>query len=157
MSDNETPSTSNDAEFYRRRHMIFGWWVLLTFLTLGLVLEALHAYKLQWYVNVGNETRRLMMTLAHTHGTLLGVLNIVFALTVTHLPESAAGLRRFASPLLMAAAILMPFGFLIGGIWIYSGDPGLGAWLVAPGGLLLLLAVLLIAVAMTRPPTSDGS
>ncbi len=63
------------------RNLRFGWWSLLVFLSLGAVLEALHGFKIGWYVDVGNETRRLMFTLAHAHGTLLALVNIVAGLT----------------------------------------------------------------------------
>ena len=51
-------------------HLKLGWVWLLLFATLGLVLEGLHGLKAGFYLNVGMETRRLMWTLAHTHGTL---------------------------------------------------------------------------------------
>lgn len=53
---------------YARRHLRFGWWSLLFFLTFGLGLETLHGLKVGWYLDVENETRRLMWTLAHAHG-----------------------------------------------------------------------------------------
>ena len=65
-----------------RRHLRVGWWAILFFLTLGVVLEALHGFKVPWYLNVANETRRLMLTLAHAHGVLVGLLHIAFAATV---------------------------------------------------------------------------
>ncbi len=63
------------------RNLRFGWWSLLVFLSLGAVLETLHGFKIGWYIDVGNETRRLMFTLAHAHGTLLAVVNIAAGLT----------------------------------------------------------------------------
>src|SRR4030095_671769 len=65
-----------------RRHLQFGWWSLLIFLTLGLTLEALHGFKESIYLNVSNEMRRLMWTLAHAHGTLLALVHIAFAVTL---------------------------------------------------------------------------
>ena len=58
------------------RNLRFGWWALLFFLSLGAVLETLQGFKIGWYLDVGNETRRLMFTLAHAHGTLLALVNI---------------------------------------------------------------------------------
>ena len=66
---------------YSNRHLRFGWWLLLVSLSLGLVLEALHGFKLGWYLDVTNETRQLMLTLAHAHGTLLALVNIAAGLT----------------------------------------------------------------------------
>jgi hypothetical protein len=66
---------------YARRHARIGWWSLLVFAALGLLLESFHGFKVAAYLDVSNETRRLMWRLAHVHGTLLGVL-ILFGLSV---------------------------------------------------------------------------
>ena len=126
-------------------HLRFGWWTLLLFLTLGLVLEALHGFKVGSYLDVSNESRRLMWTLAHAHGTLLALVNLAFAFTLGHLEAWPAGSRKLASRTLMAATLLMPAGFFLGGVITYGGDPGPGIALVALGGLLLVVAVWLIA------------
>src|SRR5262245_65179291 len=91
---------------YARKHLRFGWWALFAFATLGLVLELLHGFKVQAYLAVSNETRRLMWTLAHAHGVLVGVINIIFGLTLEagrlptrHLPR--------VSMALVAASILL--------------------------------------------------
>ena len=131
-----------------RRHLRFGWWTLLIFLSGGLALEALHGLKVGAYLNVSNETRRLMWTLAHAHGTLLGLVNLGFAATVRVLPSWPESNKRFASASLLGATVLMPAGFFLGGVFIYAGDPGLGILLVPVGGLLLFAAVLLTAVAL---------
>ena len=130
-----------------RRHLSVGWWSLLLFLTLGLVLETLSGFKVGLYLDVSNTTRRLMWTLAHTHGTLLSVLNIAFGLSIPHAPAWKEGRRVLASRCLLAALGLMPLGFFLGGVRIHSGDPGLGVLLVPPGGFLLFMAVLLTARA----------
>ena len=125
-----------------------GWWTLLVFLTLGLALEALHGFKVGAYLKVSNETRRLMWTLAHAHGTLLGLVNLAFAATLRLLPAWPESRRFLASTALLAATILMPAGFFLGGAFIYAGDPGLGILLVPPGGVFLFTAVLLTALAL---------
>jgi hypothetical protein len=135
----------NDPTVLTRAHLRFGWWMLLIFLTVGLVLEALHGFKVGAYLNVSSETRRLMWTLAHAHGTLLALVNIGFALTVRLLPEWAARERGIASVCLRGATLLMPIGFFLGGVFVYSGDPGLGIVLVPIGGLMLFVAVFLTA------------
>jgi hypothetical protein len=101
-----------------------------------------------WYVNVSNETRRLMWTLAHAHGTLIGLIQIAFALTIRVLPFWDAKKRSLAGACLIAANILLPGGFLLGGLLVYGGDPGLGILLVPVGGLLLLTTVLLTGRAL---------
>ena len=135
------------------RHLRFGWWSLLIFLSLGLMLEVLHGFKLGWYLSIATETRRLLWTLAHAHGTLLALLNIAFALTVPKLSSWSARPRRHASACLMAATVLLPSGFFVGGIVLYGGDPGLGILLVPLGGLLLFMAVFLTASAFKSQET----
>ena len=131
-------------------HLAFGWWGLLLFLILGIVLEAFHAFKISWYLNVGNDTRRLMFTLGHAHGALLSVINIVFGLCALQLSGLPRRPMALASRCLLPATVLIPGGFLLGGIFIFGGDPGLGIFVVPAGAVLLLVAVLLVAFQVTR-------
>ena len=130
------------------RNLRFGWWSLLVFLSLGGALETLHGFKIGWYVDVGNETRRLMFTLAHAHGTLLALINIAAGLTVRKVDRFE--LRPSVSFALIWAAILLPAGFFLGGIVIYDGDPGLGVWLVPVGAILLFYSVARIALDLSK-------
>ena len=142
------PSRPNDSpDAVARRHLRFGWWTLLVFLTLGLVLEGLHGFKVGAYLNVSNATRRLLWTLAHAHGTLLALVNFAFVLTARLAPDWPAKPRGVASACLRGATLLLPAGFFLGGVFVYAGDPGLGVLLVPVGGLLLLIAVALTAGA----------
>ncbi|TDJ69826.1 MAG: hypothetical protein E2O39_10990 [Planctomycetota bacterium] len=131
----------------QRRHLRVGWWSIVFFITMGTGLELMHGLKVDWYLNVANETRRLMFTLAHAHGVLIGALHVGYAFTLG-LVESAAS--RAASGCLTAATILLPGGFLLGGIVVYGGDPGRGILLVPVGAALLLVAALITAVRVTR-------
>lgn len=148
MSD--AASTAPQAHDLATTHFRLGWIGVLVFLSLGLVLEALHGFKVGLYLDVDQETRRLMWRLAHAHGTLLSVLHLGFAATLTHLPALAAPLCKLASRCLSGALVLMPAGFLLGGVWIHGGDPGLGILLVPPGGILLLVGVLTIVRAIGK-------
>src|SRR6516162_5777746 len=87
MSKAGPSPTATDSKHCARRHLRIGWWSVLVFLTLGIALELLHGFKAGWYLDVSNSTRRLMFTLAHAHGTLLGLLNIAFAVSLSHVPE----------------------------------------------------------------------
>ena len=51
-----------------RRHLIVGWTGLLVFLSVGIALEAIRGLKSGFYLGTENTTRRLIWTLAHTHG-----------------------------------------------------------------------------------------
>ena len=131
--------------FCVRRHLRFGWWSLLVFLTLGIVLEAMHGFKIGWYLDVSNATRRLMWTLAHTHGTLLALVHIAFAVTVPFLANRERP-RRWVSGCLYGASVLLPGGFFLGGIVVYGGDPSLGILLLPVGAALLFVGVLITAL-----------
>jgi hypothetical protein len=122
-------------------HLRAGWWSLLVFLTLGILLDALHGFKIGYYLDVSNETRRLMWTLAHAHGTLLSVINLAFAFSLRAMPHWTDASRARASRCLLGALILLPLGFFLGGFFIHGGDPGLGVLLVPPGALLLFATV----------------
>ena len=130
------------------RHLRFGWWSLFTFLALGLVLETLHGFKLGWYLDVSSEMRRLMFTLAHAHGTLLALVNIAAGLTLRAVKDFA--LKPAASHALVWGSVLLPAGFLLGGLVIHDGDPGLGVLLVPLGAFALLFGVFSFARSLPR-------
>ena len=122
-----------------RGHLAFGWWSLLVFIALGAILEGLHGLKLGLYLDSSNETRRLMWTLTHAHGTLFGLVHIAFALSLDRLSGMTKRSRNLASRCLYAGTIAMPLGFFLGGLFAYDGDPGLPV-LLAPVGALLVFA-----------------
>ena len=132
------------------RHLRFGWWLLLVSATVGLALEALHGFKLGWYLSVANETRRMLLTLAHAHGVLLGLVNIAFGLSVRAIGGEETLWARRASPCLIAAGVLLPSGFALGGVVLYGADPGLGIALVPVGAVLLLTGLFLSARGTAR-------
>lgn len=145
-----------------RYHLVVGWWGLLVFVLLGGVLECLHGYKVAWYVNSGEpETTRLMWRLAHAHGTMLSLIHLGFAWSVTQLPGLVGRARFVASRCLLAAGILIPAGFFLGGwpafvltggqrLGVLGGDPGLSIVLVPLGAGLLLVSIGLTARASLR-------
>ena len=147
LSTGRSEERASDAVDPSRMHLRVGWWSLLLFLTLGLILEGLHGFKVGLYLDVSSSTRRLMWTLAHAHGTLFSILNVVFALTIRMIPDWDPSSRALASKCLLGALILIPLGFFLGGALIYGGDPSIGVALVPPGALLLFVAVFLTARA----------
>ena len=130
------------------RNLRFGWWALLVFLSLGGLLEIFHGLKIGLYVDVGNDMRRLMFTLAHAHGTALALVNIAAGLTARSL--TSLQIRDSVSFSLIWSGILFPLGFFLGGVVTYGGDPGLGIWLVPIAAVLLFYAVIRIALDVSR-------
>ena len=164
MSD---PVETRDAIV--QRHLVFGWWSLLIFVALGLVLESLHGFKVAWYVNTGEaESTRLMLRLAHAHGTFLSLVHLAFAWTTAQATGFDGRSRSVASRSLQASGILVPAGFFLAGLpgfvrtgglrlGVLGGDPGLGIVLVPIGALLLLLAVYLAARGVGRSGDSNST
>jgi hypothetical protein len=158
-TERKPESTASDAQHFLgeqsvgsatlQRHLAFGWWALLIYLTLGIALEAMHGFKIGYLLDVSNETRRLLWRLAHAHGTLLALVNIAFAFTVKSSGELKAPSLIFAGRCLLGATILLPAGFFVGGLFVYGGDPGYGIVLVPIGAVMLLAGVLLTARFVT--------
>jgi hypothetical protein len=123
-----------------RRHLRAGWLGLAFFVFLGLVLEGLHGMKVPLYLDVGSETRRLMWTLAHAHGTLLSLVQLGTAGTACWLGRGVVS--PGASRSLLAGLVLLPLGFFLGGVVTRGGDPGPGIFLAPVGALATLVGVL---------------
>ena len=124
------------AQLHRR----FGWTALLVWMSGGLALELFHGLKLGGYLL--DPLRRELLTLAHFHGALLAVVNLAYV-RWAEAPGLDPKQRRRASRALITGSVLLPLGFLLGGIRHYEGDPGLGIFLAPLGALLLLYAVVI--------------
>jgi hypothetical protein len=127
------PSTSSETSALIRQ----GWISLAAWLAFGIMIEGLIGFRTPALLD--DPVRRDMFRLAHAHGTLLNLVLIAAAicarLELIRLgPISSLGLR--------AAVILLPSGFLLGGLWHFKDDPGLGICLVPIGALLLLATAL---------------
>ena len=145
-----------DTSSHSRRiwlHLNLGWVWILLFAGLGLALEGLHGLKAGFYLDVGMETRRLMWTLGHNHGTLIGIVHLGFAATLEWI-ERPSNALAVASHALVAAGVLLPLGFFLGGLVIHAGDPGLGVLLVPVGALSLIVTAGIVVYAL-QPPRED--
>ena len=145
----------SDPNRIRRRHLVFGWWALASFVLLGIVLEGLHGFKASWYLDPAYETRRLLWRLAHAHGTLLSLVQLGFAATIPSVSTDPRNLR-VTSTLLLLAGLLLPSGFFLGGTTLYGGDPGPGILLAPIGAIMLWIAVCRMAWAVTFQPNPQG-
>jgi hypothetical protein len=130
-----------------RRHLVAGWGGLSIFVTLGIALEALLAWKTPAYVDVGSEARRTMWRLAHAHGTGLSFLQILYALTLRHLPAAGDALT---SACLLAGLVLVPLGFFGGGVAVNGGDPAPFVLLVPAGAVALVVGVARVALVASK-------
>jgi len=110
-----------------------------------MILEMMHGFKIGWYLDVSNETRRLMLTLAHTHGTLIALVHIGAGVTLAVTNRCTPLWEKWGSKALIGASVFLPGGFFLGGLIIFEGDPGYGIFLVPIGALFLFAGVLLTA------------
>ena len=157
MTQKKEQNPSADTQHLVDTHFIWGWSLLLVFLTLGFLLEALHAFKAGFYLDASSETRRLMWTLAHAHGTLLSLVHLAFAAYLNTGVDWRRGRFKLASRSLMGGSILLPVSFFLSGLYTYEGDPGLFVYLAPVGALFLFVAVYLIAAsAMAARPKKQN-
>ncbi len=141
-----------DRPAYSRACVRFGWTALAVFALLGLGLETLHLVKAPAYMEV--KIRRELWTLAHAHGVLLALVTIVFGL-YAHRLQLCRPLGN-ASIALRAGALMIPLGFLFGGIGNAETDPSLAIVFVPLGALMVLYAAVAAARAAGAPQDSSG-
>lgn len=150
------PAPSPNSDALALRHLRFGFTGLAVFALLGLLLEALHGFKVGSYLDVESEPRRLAFRLAHAHGTLVSVVHVIYALTLESRFAPTPAVARRASQLLGVATVLLPGGFFLGGFFIHAGDPGPGVLVVPVGALALVAAVVVMARGLGRGHARPG-
>lgn len=133
----------SDADITAQSCIRFGWTALAIFAVLGLGLESLHLFKAPPYMEV--TIRRELWTLAHAHGVLLALVTVVFGMFLAP-RETTTALRRAAAAL-RSGAILVPVGFLAGGIGNTETDPSLAIVAVPLGALLVIYALIVAALS----------
>jgi len=140
-----------------RLHLRMGWCLLSVFIVLGMLLEGMHAFKLGWFLDLANETRRLLLRLAHAHGVLLGLVNIGFALSLPHRAPRSERVEVWISRCVLLGSALLPAGFLLGGLVVLGGDPNPAVLLAPLGALLLFAGVLGVASSfLSKNPAGRG-
>lgn len=122
-----------------------GWWSLAVWLSFGLFLEGLIGFRTPVYLQ--DEMRRELFRLAHAHGT---VLSVVLLVAVAFVERSLASPPTVALRLLQLGTLIMPLGFLIGGIWHTETDPNFAVFLSPAGGLMIIFAVISIAFTVRK-------
>lgn len=129
----------------------FGWTALLLWACAGAALEAMHGFKVSAYLD--DELTRTLLRLAHAHGVGLSLVVLVFGASAS--PRLAPELALHLLRALIAAAIVLPIGFLLGAIAHPEGDPSIGIFLVPLGALALIYALARTAWSIRRRPPSD--
>ena len=102
-------------ETVSRQHLLVGWVAISVYIALGILLETLHALKAGYLLDVNNETRRQMWMLSHAHGTLFGLINIALSWTISRVDDWSERSLLAISRATLAATILVPGGFFLGG------------------------------------------
>ena len=119
-----------------------GWVSLALWMSVGLLLESLMAYKAPSYLN--DLQRRELFRLAHAHGSALALLLVLVAIWIRTVEVKISGLTVFA---LRFGAGLLPIGFLTAGIWHPEGDPGIAIWLVPVSALALIFGIISLSIS----------
>lgn len=130
-----------------RVHARIGWTLLCAALLFGLSLEGLLGFKSEGLLE--DSIRRELWSLAHFHGIGLALVNLVYAAWAESDTLSVAW-RRAASRALAVGSMMLPAGFLLGGLSHPEGDPGIGILLVPAGAALVVFAAAAHAVAAWR-------
>lgn len=125
-------------------NIAIGLWVMAGFMLYGFVLIYLRDFapgKEAW-IESYNTGAHFEARLAHVHGNLFSLLNIVFGFLLMKLALKDS-LARWASCLALAG-LLMPLGIL-GEVYL-----GLPYYLVLVGGLSIFLATVLLGAAVVQ-------
>lgn len=135
-------TSASDADTKASNRIVFQGWLSLTlWMSFGLLLESLMAYKAPAYLD--DHLRRELFRLAHAHGSLFSLVLIIAAIWAR---SAGARVSRPAVVGLRFGAAIMPLGFLAAGAWHPEGDPGLAIWLVPVGALALIFGLTSIAL-----------
>lgn len=135
-----TPGSASPFEIAAQKSLRYGFTALLLFVAGGLTLEFLHLIKAPWYLE--SHLRRELWVLAHAHGALLALFNLIYAALLPRIAAAAS-----AGVWLRWGAALVPAGFFLGGIGNSEGDPSLLIVLTPIGALAVLIALALCVKA----------
>ena len=142
MSENRKMSENRAAQSWIRPAIFQALVGIAVWMTFGLLLEGLIGYKTPAYLN--DPVRRELFRLAHAHGTLLSLLLLGLALVCDRFEVRLASIVTLA---LRGGVVLMPIGFVRGGVWHYESDPGVGIWRVPVAAVMVVFGVVSLAIA----------
>lgn len=133
-----------------RKNIVAGLWFLAAFMIYGFVLIYLRDFapgKEAWIAEYATG-RHFESRLAHVHGNLFALINIVVGLCLWHLRPPARAARSISW--LALAGMLMPLGILAE---VVFGVPPL---LVLVGGVAMVVAMLWAGWVVLRLPRPTG-
>ncbi len=136
----ETQSKINVRSLLRQSFIGIAAWM-----SFGLLLEGFIGFRVSAYMSV--PIRREMFQLAHTHGTLLSILLLISALTIS---KDLVYPNKLAILLLRIGTVLMPLGFLLGGIQPNKDEPNALVFLAPIGGILVILGIINLAFSIKK-------
>jgi hypothetical protein len=122
-----------------------GWISLGIWIAFGILIEGFIGFRTPALLD--DSVRRELFRLAHAHGTLLSLVLITAAICAR---LELIRLGRIGALGLRSAALLLPMGFFLGGLWHFKDDPGLGIVLVPVGAVLLLATAFHLAWSALR-------
>lgn len=144
MSDSKSIETTENAT---RSLAAQAWLGLAFWLSFGLLLEGLIGYRSPAYLQ--DEMRRDLFRLAHAHGAIFSLL---LAISWLYLRSSSVTIPNVALWSLRLGTILMPIGFLLGGMWHTETDPNLLIVLAPIGGVMVIFGVVSVALTSLQRP-----
>jgi hypothetical protein len=118
---------------------------LAFWMTFGLLLEGFLGYKIPAYLN--DDIRRELFRLAHTHGALFSIVLIVIALCTK---ADFIKPNSYAQNALRIGSVMMPTGFLLGGVWHFESDPGYAIILAPVGGILVIFGIVSSVLSLKK-------
>ncbi|MEQ1763538.1 MAG: hypothetical protein ABL984_10380 [Pyrinomonadaceae bacterium] len=118
---------------------------IAVWMSFGLLLEGLIAFRVPMYIL--DQVTRELFRLAHAHGTLLSLVLIAAGLCWR---SGFIAPPRIAKLSLQIGALLMPVGFLLGGIGHYESDPSSLVFLAPLGGVMVIFGIVACAVSFKR-------
>lgn len=145
--DEKENKTSEESKTTTEFSVVFqqGLIMLACWMTFGLLLEGFLGYKIPAYLN--DNIRRELFRLAHTHGSLLSIVLIVIALCTK---ADFIKPNFYAQNALRIGSVMMPIGFLLGGVWHFESDPGYAIILAPLGGILVIFGIVSYVLSLKK-------
>ncbi len=121
-----------------------GLWMMAGFMAYGFLLIYLRDFSAgrEAWIAASHTGAHFESRMAHVHGNLFALLNIVFGFLLLKLPVGERAARRIS--MLALLGLLMPLGIL-GEVYL-----GLPPYLVLVGAVAILSATVLLALAVLK-------